>query len=234
MFVWLSEKAAVYKLLAVIALAMSTVVSVFSAELGAARNIIDTPPYKMRVSMFDNLTEHRDVVMLGDSITARGEWAELTGYASIANRGIGGDTTAGVLLRLDPIVAMNPRRIFILLGINDLVQGRSVEQLLNNYKEIVKRLHQSGAIVYVQSTLNVSRKSRLKFNDHINTVNDQMRDYCDSTGSCSFININSVLASRGRLGKSYSLDGVHLNGQGYAAWAKMISGYVAGHGRDLD
>jgi lysophospholipase L1-like esterase len=184
--------------------------------------------------MFDRLTEHRDVVMLGDSITARGEWAELTGYASIANRGIGGDTTAGVLLRLDPIVAMKPRRVFILIGINDLVQGRSVEQVVKNYKEIVKQLHQSGAVVYVQSTLNVSRKSRLKFNDDINAVNDQMRDYCESTGGCSFININSVLASRERLGKSYSLDGVHLNGQGYAAWAKMIGGYVAGHGRGLD
>lgn len=57
---------------------------------GKAQEIFDTPPYRMRASLFESLANHRDVIMLGDSITARGEWSELTGLASIANRGIGG------------------------------------------------------------------------------------------------------------------------------------------------
>src|SRR5271165_261445 len=41
------------------------------------------------------------IVMLGDSLTEGGPWLELTGCPSIVNRGIGGDTTKGVLGRLD-------------------------------------------------------------------------------------------------------------------------------------
>ncbi|VDA83922.1 hypothetical protein BANRA_01348 [Escherichia coli] len=39
--------------------------------------------------MFELLKEQRDIVMLGDSITARGEWNELLPSLSVANRGIG-------------------------------------------------------------------------------------------------------------------------------------------------
>jgi len=36
-----------------------------------------------------------DVVMLGDSITAQGEWADVLPRQRILNLGVGGDTSAG-------------------------------------------------------------------------------------------------------------------------------------------
>ena len=44
-------------------------------------------------------------VMRGDSITDHGEWNELLGREDVINRGIGGDTTYGVLKR---IANLNP------------------------------------------------------------------------------------------------------------------------------
>src|SRR5262245_59343345 len=44
------------------------------------------------------------IVMLGDSLTEGAPWRELTGCPNLVDRGIGGDTTAKVLARLDDIL----------------------------------------------------------------------------------------------------------------------------------
>ena len=47
-----------------------------------------------------------EIVMLGDSLTERHDWnGLLTAQAIVRNRGIAGDTTDGVLARLDEIIA---------------------------------------------------------------------------------------------------------------------------------
>ena len=48
-------------------------------------------------------------VMLGNSLTERGAWAEYFPEAHVINRGIGGDCVAGMAARLDSIVAGRPR-----------------------------------------------------------------------------------------------------------------------------
>lgn len=198
------------------------------SETGSAKaqDVFDTPPYRMRVSLFENLTQHRDVIMLGDSITARGEWSELTGYTSIANRGIGGDNALGVFRRLDPLILMNPNKVFVMVGINDLIKGRAVDDILTDYKYIVSRLNEAGAVVYVQSTLYVSRRSRLKFNSGVTMLNYKMKEFCDRSRTCIYIDLNSILASKGRLDGKYTADGVHLNGDGYLAWAHSLRKYL--------
>ncbi|HZV20619.1 MAG TPA: GDSL-type esterase/lipase family protein, partial [Hyphomicrobiales bacterium] len=60
------------------------------------------------------------VVMLGDSLTKRAQWAEITGCPFLANRGIGGDTSAGVLSRLEESLKLRPRAVFLMIGINDI------------------------------------------------------------------------------------------------------------------
>ena len=60
------------------------------------------------------------IVMLGDSLTEAAPWDELTGCRQIANRGIGGDTTARVLSRLDEVLSMRPRAVFLMVGVNDI------------------------------------------------------------------------------------------------------------------
>ena len=62
-----------------------------------------------------------DIVFLGNSITAGGnDWSERLNIPNIKNRGIGGDTTDGVIARLDEIIYFKPKAVFLLIGINDL------------------------------------------------------------------------------------------------------------------
>lgn len=193
----------------------------------AAKDVTSLPDYTMRTSLFEELREHREIVMLGDSLTARGEWGEFFPGASIANRGIGGDTTAGMLSRLDPIIAMKPKVVFILAGINDLGTHRDVPEILNTYQKIIEALTDSGTNVFVQSTLYVSRPSRLSNNADITHINAEMKAYCLAGNKCQFIDLNTSLSPKGRLDRDYTGDGIHLNGKGYLAWVKAISEAMA-------
>ena len=50
-------------------------------------------------------------VMLGNSLTERGAWADLLQDSLVVNRGIGGDCVAGMTARLGAIVAGKPRAL---------------------------------------------------------------------------------------------------------------------------
>lgn len=86
--------------------------------------------YDQRATLFEVLpTSKKDIIFLGNSITNGGEWAELLGNPHVKNRGISGDRTDGVLDRLHVITKGKPAKIFLLIGINDLSGGRSIEEI---------------------------------------------------------------------------------------------------------
>jgi acyl-CoA thioesterase I len=59
---------------------------------------------------------------------------------SVSNQGISGDTTAGVLARLDSAVPEGTRIVILLIGGNDVRRGATVEQAKAGVGEIVARL----------------------------------------------------------------------------------------------
>jgi lysophospholipase L1-like esterase len=80
------------------------------------------------------------VVFLGDSITQG--WGDDLGGSfpglKVANRGISGDTTRGVLIRMsEDVLALKPRGIVLLIGTNDLEEGADPETVAANLKLIL-------------------------------------------------------------------------------------------------
>jgi len=88
----------------------------WSNDLGRQPN--DTPylslHYRLR-TMYFSIDPHdeRPLVFLGDSITDEGEWDKLFPNLSTENRGIGGDSTLGLLNRLDQVITLQPSQIFL-------------------------------------------------------------------------------------------------------------------------
>ena len=83
------------------------------------------------------------VVFLGDSITQgwtpnfRGNFAGM----KLANRGIGGDTTRGMLIRLEQdVLSLNPAAVVMLMGTNDIEVQIAPEMIARNFKEIIEAL----------------------------------------------------------------------------------------------
>jgi len=94
---------------------------------------------------------HRDsergaVVFVGDSITAR--WSRLpTEFPGlkVANRGIPSDTSRGVAFRLrEDVLALNPTRLVMLIGINDLLLGATPEMVLGNLELMLTQCQEAS------------------------------------------------------------------------------------------
>ena len=54
----------------------------------------------------------------------------------IKNRGISADRSGWLLDRLDPIVNGHPKKLFLMIGTNDLAAGVSPEEVAANWQKI--------------------------------------------------------------------------------------------------
>jgi lysophospholipase L1-like esterase len=200
----------------------------------------DAPPghdayWHERVSFFEELGTKADIVMVGDSLIDGAEWREMFPGAAIANRGISGDTTGGVLERIDGIVSVGARKAFVMIGINDFTDtALTVDAVFDNYRKIVAALEQNGARVFVQSTLlcnekKAAWKSCAATNEKIGRLNAKLAGLASS--KVAFVDINRGLAGAGGLREELTYDGVHLNGDGYRIWRDEIAPLVLGGGK---
>ena len=198
--------------------------------------IIKKPVYHLnRDKVYEALPKDSNaIIFLGNSLTQYFELAELLQKPHIKNRGIHGDMIAGVLNRLSPIIATQPKKIFIEIGINDLEQKLSTGDLLNQYERLIDTLKArcTQTKIYVQSLLPVANSSQQlpgycspAMNKKIMEANVQLKELAMRKASI-YIDIHSKLISNGELAASYSVDGVHLSGEGYLVWAKALEPYV--------
>lgn len=197
-----------------------------------------SPYYHQRVSQFKLLPNIKpDVVFLGNSITDGGNWSELFPKLKILNRGINGDVTTGVLNRLEEVANRHPKKLFLLIGTNDLARGVKKEVVLRHIYKIIAllKVHSSETQIYVQSIFPVNEEPQLFLNHANNTaeieyINAQLQKEADDVGY-TYIDIFTYLKNeKGEMNLEYSNDGLHLLGKGYILWKDLISPYVFGLG----
>lgn len=174
--------------------------------------------YISQQDLFKGLAHDYDLVFLGDSITNAGRWSEAFSEYSVANRGINGDTSDGILYRLDGIIALNPDAVFLMLGINDIAQGKSADYIFERYKQIIQNLMDNGVNVNVQSTLLSSKPS---WNLEVNRLNIKLFNFAKAN-KLTYIDLNETLAPTGKLTSNVSPDGVHLSAAMYLKWFALI------------
>lgn len=175
-----------------------------------------------RLATLRALPARAGVVMLGDSLTAAGEWREWLDGADAANRGIDGDRTDDALARLDTVTTARPHTVFVMLGTNDLASGRPVDAVLADYRRIVEALRASGAAVVVQSTLECARARCGDRVDAIRRLNEGLRVLAGESGA-DWLDLNATMATpEAGLRTAYTWDGVHLTADGYAAWLALL------------
>ena len=118
--------------------------------------------YEHRKNHFKKLPMQKNaIVMLGNSLTQSCEWSELLENPKMVNRGIAGDMTGGLLMRLDEITQHEPAQIFLMIGINDL-SVHSLDDIMKNYQAIVSDilLKTPSTKLYLQSILPVNNQVR--------------------------------------------------------------------------
>jgi lysophospholipase L1-like esterase len=94
--------------------------------------------------------EQGSLVFLGDSITQGFDARNLFPGVKLVNRGISGDTTRGVLYRLqEDVLALNPSGVVLLIGTNDLEDQAEPEVAAENLRLIIAQLKQHSATMPV-------------------------------------------------------------------------------------
>jgi lysophospholipase L1-like esterase len=191
--------------------------------------------YDQRKSLFEILPDTKnEIIFLGNSITDGSEWCELLGNPRAKNRGISGDTSEGVLFRLYQVTRVQPAKVFLLIGINDLSKNISPDTVYVNICKIVSTIRTKSpkTKVYVQSILPVNNTFKT-FANHtsrtpqVKDLNERLRTICPRLGA-TYVDLFSELKNPNDdlLNPMYTNDGLHLLGEGYKAWMRVIQPYL--------
>ena len=159
-----------------------------------------------------------DFIMLGDSLSARGDWEVLLYPKKSLNLGHDGDTTKGVLERLELACEVKSKYIFLMIGINDMNLYISLDETFSNYKKILQRLLQTDSKIVVQALLYTQMNS---FNKKVKIFNEKLKNFC-LENSITYFDLNDELSLNEYLKDEYTTDGLHLNLEAYKVWASKI------------
>jgi lysophospholipase L1-like esterase len=181
--------------------------------------------YIMTSDNHRHFSPNADLVMFGDSITEWAPWADIFRDISMVNRGLAGDTTTGMLRRIDTTLNVKPKLVCFMAGINDLAQGYDVEYIYQNYIDMLKVWQENDIRILVQSTLYVGSKLQ-GLNPSVELLNSKISEYCSQQG-IAFLDVNSVLSPNQLLSNEYSCDDLHLNAKAYQVWAEVLQPTVA-------
>tara|TARA_Y100001956_G_scaffold82949_1_gene107178 strand:- start:9775 stop:10614 length:840 start_codon:yes stop_codon:yes gene_type:complete len=162
-----------------------------------------------------------ELVMFGDSITEWGPWHDALPSIKLANRGLAGDTTSGMIRRLSTTKACQPKLVCVMAGINDLSQGYSVSKVVENYRQMLDFWSSEDIEVWVQSTLYVGERIG-SLNRLVAELNQELQTLCSARG-LRFIDLNATLSPQGSLPLEHSCDDLHLNSNAYNLWLDTLS-----------
>ncbi len=182
--------------------------------------------YIQKNKIFEKYDCKNKIVFIGDSITERCQWLERYG---ILNLGIGFDTTYGVLNRLDYVLKQKPKCIFIMIGTNDINGNASMDSIQTNYSKIIDKISRNHVPMFILSTLPMNKNPYGIDVEESNKKVEMLNHYLIEQGkllSVPYIDLNEKLSEKNKLSPKYSIDGLHLNGDGYIIWKDILLPYV--------
>ena len=138
----------------------------------------------------------------------------------------------GVIDRLEvSIFDINPSKIVLMIGTNDVNFGVSNSQIIENYINILDRIKARlpEAELYFMSLIPQNKDLVLLVdfnNQRIEKLNSEIKSLAESYGY-AYIDLNTYVGDDlGYLDRQYSDDGLHLNDAGYRIWTNLLKLYL--------
>ena len=167
------------------------------------------------------------VVFLGDSITQG--WNSLARDfpdLHVANRGIGGDTTRGVLYRMNAdVLALKPRAVVLLIGTNDIGNGANPDDVADNIEAIVQALRTSNPDMPIIVCRVMPRSDQnQRFVNNIEKLNGLIDGLVNTQPGVVECDTWSIFAAPngGCQPADFHIDLLHLNMTGYEKWQAAL------------
>ncbi|MBD2691128.1 G-D-S-L family lipolytic protein [Anabaena catenula FACHB-362] len=152
------------------------------------------------------------------------------------NQGISGETSDGLLKRLDLFDRTQPEIILVMIGINDLIRGVGDEEILANQRQIIRYLRRRHpqSQIFVQSILphggeEATWEGREKLlaipNSRIRQLNEELQKIANRQ-NVKYLDLHPLFTNKqGNLNQELTTDGLHLNPQGYLVWRTALQIY---------
>lgn len=192
-----------------------------------------------RLQLFEVINEdakENGIVFFGDSLTDFFPIQDFFPDKTIYNRGIAGDKTRDLLKRLDDIIILKPRKIFIQIGTNDLGKRIKINKIIHNIENIISTFKEKipNTEIIIISLYPVSHHKMWlspfiagrRSNKKIKAVNEELKVVA-TTHNLKYINMFPLLVDeKGRLDARYTLEGLHISGLGYGVIAKELQKHL--------
>ncbi len=165
------------------------------------------------------LIDGDSIVMLGDSITAEGDWSAMFPDIAIVNHGHSGFTTAQLVPVVRQIAAARPRVLFVLTGTNDIRDGESPSWTAAHLTEMldIMATQAHNSLVVLQTVL--PREDHVP---EVRAVNVEIRELAAARG-LDLLDLHSEFDDgHGALRPDETYDGIHLSEAGYERWADLL------------
>lgn len=168
------------------------------------------------------------VVFVGDSLV--GGWKGL-GKAfpgiKVANRGVGGDVSRGVLFRLrEDVLDLNPRAIVFCVGSNDLSAHAKTDDSIANISAIVDQARQTKAdlpiILCTIPPRNVPNAPIVP--GSLESLNTRIKAFALNKPRVAVLDLHAAFANPdGTLNPQFiGKDGIHITPAGYEKWSVIL------------
>lgn len=184
------------------------------------------------------------VVFVGSSLMEMfpiEEWTKELGENApiVYNRGVGGYRTTDLLPILDVCVfELEPRKIFINIGTNDLSDSNiPLETVMENYDRIVTLIEDKlpDVIIYMMAYYPINYEAAteemkpcllIRTNEKIRSANELVAKIAAKHNQ-KYIDVNTALTDeQGRLKAEYTIEGMHIKPEGYRAIFDEVMKYV--------
>lgn len=176
------------------------------------------------------------VVFLGDSITDGWRLAEYFPGKPYVNRGISGQTTPQMLVRMFPdVIKLKPAALILLAGTNDIARNTgaaTLAQITDNIQAITELAQAHGIKVILSSVLPVSDYTPRKQTEKrppadVLKLNAWLKNYAAQAKAGYADYFRATVDDKGFLRDGLSGDGLHPNAKGYALMAPLAEAAIA-------
>ncbi len=175
------------------------------------------------------------VVFLGDSITDGWRLAQYFPEKPYVNRGISGQTTPQMLVRLFPdVINLQPAALIILAGTNDISRNtgpETAEMIQDNFRAMTELAQKRGIKVILCSLTPVSDYTSRKQTERrppsdILKLNEWLKKYAEEVHAGYADYFSALVDESGFLKNGFSDDGLHPNDRGYALMAPIAQAAI--------
>ena len=178
-------------------------------------------------------------LFLGDSITEQYVLKEYYEDYPVVNSGVSGDFTSSIVENMKKrVYDYNPSKVFLLIGINDLRNGKDVSEIVSNTKEIIELIKENRPYseIYLESIYPINKTDDDKISDSVRDiefdnekiieVNDLLKDLAKDE-KITYVDLyNKLIDDDGNLNISYTKDGLHISSEGYECITKELMKYI--------